>query len=356
MAKRFFAEDSFWNTKIEKAPALHPQSDHYVKLLAGPNGQDGFHMNLYNWTLPIYEVTRDTPTVNVEKRIKYHTGEGRQMYVHSQKYVEAVGEENHRMGHAPGFGKDVPIPEDAIPDKQSDSHMSLVDYERGLAWDMWGAQQRPDGQWWSCSGITYDLYGSGVFDPDSFPIHNGESIHMYGGSHAAGVPNVAGVVMYDELMEGRIEHKLTWACKFTALLEHIYPPTVWTDGGYPNGIPMGVLLQLDPDLDLTQFHLTEYEMVLARALQEYGAVPVMTADSTTLFGEGLWAKEGKSWDGILTEEGMMKIPFKHYRFIQSGTSVEKGMIPNPHPGIMSTYYRATGLPDFDYKGDSDERW
>ena len=82
----------------------------------------------------------------------------------------------------------------------------------------------------------------------------------------------------------------------------------------------------------------------------------MTADSTTLFGEGLWAKEGKSWDGILTEEGMMKIPFKHYRFLQSGTSVEKGMIPNPHPGIMSTYYRATGLPDFDYKGDSDERW
>ena len=52
----------------------------------------------------------------------------------------------------------------------------------------------------------------------------------------------------------------------------------------------------------------------------------------------------------------MKIPFKHYRFLKSGVSVEKGMIPNPHPGIMPTYFHATGLPDFEFKKNPDERW
>lgn len=349
MSKRFFSNDSYWNTKIAADAKIHPQSAHYVDLLSGADNQKGFHMNLNAWTLPIYEVTKDTPTVNVEKRIMHHTGEGKTFYIHSQEYIKAMGEENHPMGHAPGFGKDVPIPEEATPDKMSDAHMSLVDYERGIAWDMWAAQKRPDGTWWSCSGIKYDLYGSGVFNPEDFPIHNGESIHMYGGSHASGVPSIAGVVLYDELMEGKIEHKLTWACKYVALLEHVYPPAIWTDGAYPNGIPQGALLQLDPDLDLDAFGLTRNEKVVAKALQEYGAALVMYADSTTLFGEGLWTHKDKSWDGVLDENGFMKIPFSHYRFIESGKSVQTGMVPMQHPGAMTTYHRKTGLPNFDYE-------
>lgn len=349
MAKRFFADDSYWNTKIAPDAQLHPQSEHYVSLLHGHNNQPGFHTNLHSWTLPIYEVTKDTPTVDVKKRIMHHTGEGKTFFIHSQEYIKAMGEDKHPLGHAPGFGKDVPIPEEAIPDKESDAHISLVDYERGIAWDMWAAQKRPDGKWWSCSGIKYDLYGSGVFNPEDFPIHNGESIHMYGGSHASGVPSIAGVIRLDELLSGKIEHKLTWACKYVALLEHVFPPAVWTDGAYPNGIPQGALLQLDPELDLDCFNLTGYEKIVAKALQEYGAALVMYADSTTLFGEGLWTKPGKSWDNILDEESFMKIPFKHYRFIKSGESVPTGMVPMQHPGAMSTYYSSTQLPNFDYK-------
>lgn len=172
---------------------------------------------------------------------------------------------------------------------------------------------------------------------------------MYGGSHASGVPSIAGVIMYDELMEGKIEHKLTWASKFTGLLEHVYPPAVWTDGAYPNGLPQGIVMQLDPELDLEQFGLTKYEKIVAKALQEYGAVLVMTADSTTLFGEGFWTRRDKSWDGVLDEDGMGKIPFEHYRFVESGQSVQTGMVPMQHPGIMATYYKKTGLPNFDYK-------
>ena len=132
MAKRFFADDSFWNTKIENNPKLLSRSEHFINLLYEADSKTGFHINLHAWTMPVYEVTKDTPTVHVAKRMEQHTGEGSAFYKNSKPYMN----DNHPLGHGPEFGVDVPIPEDAIPDQQSDSHLALVDYERGIAWHM----------------------------------------------------------------------------------------------------------------------------------------------------------------------------------------------------------------------------
>lgn len=341
MSKKFFNKESFWNTKIEKNPEMLDRSEHFVKLLYEADKNEGFHINLHSWTMPIYEVTKDTPRVNVAKRIMHHTGEGKTFFIHSKEYIG----ENHPLGHGPGFGIDVPIPENALPDKEADSHMALVDYEQGLAWDMWAVEKKPDGTWWSCTGMKYNLYGSGVFNPKDFAIHNGESIHMYGPSRASGVPIIAGMIMHDEIMEGIIEHKLACACQRVGLLEHFYPPAIWTDGSYPNGIPEGSLIQLDPELDLDTFELSTQEKVIAKALQEYGAVMTDFSGGATLYGEGLWSNKNKSWNGLLDEDGLRKIPFNKYRFINSGIKVEKGMVPMPHPGLFKTYYEKTGLPE-----------
>jgi hypothetical protein len=341
VAKRFFSKDSFWNTKIEDNPKILSRSEHFINLLYEADKENGFHINLHSWTIPIYEVTKDTPRFNVEKRMMNHTGEGRTFYKNSEAYIK----ENHPLGHGQGFGVEVPIPEDAIPDKELDSHLAIVDYEQGIAWDMWAAEKKPDGTWWSCTGMKYDLYGSGVFNPKDFDIHNGESIHLYGPSRASGVPIIAGLIMHDEIIEGRIEHKLACACARVGLLEHFYPPAVWTDGSYPNGIPEGALIQLDPKLDLDALGLSREEKIIAKALQEYGAVMTDYAGGATLYGEGLWSNKDKGWEGILEEEGLRKIPFNKYRFIESGTVVEKGMVPMPHPTLFKVYYENTGLPE-----------
>lgn len=341
VGRRFFSETSFWNTKIDQNPRVDPRSEHFVGLLYEADPANGFHMNLHAWTIPVYEVNRDTPKVQVGKRMMHHTGEGRTFYLNSKPFI--TGE--HPLGHGPGFGIDVPIPQQAVPDQESDSHMALVDYEQGIAWDMWAAEKKPDGTWWSCTGMKYDLYGSGVFHPEDFAIHSGESIHLYGPSRASGVPIIAGLIMYEEMMEGRIEHKLACACERVGLLEFQYPPAVWTDGSCPNGIPEGALLQLDPGLDLETFGLSREEKIVAKALQEYGAVMTDYAGGVTLYGEGLWSHKGKSWKGVLDEEGLRKIPFRHYRFIESGTKVEKGMVPMPHPTLFKKYHEKTGLPE-----------
>jgi hypothetical protein len=69
------------------------------------------------------------------------------------------------------------------------------------------------------------------------------------------------------------------------------------------------------------------------------------AGGVTLYGEGLWSNKDKSWNGILDENGLRKIPFNKYRFIESVTKVEKGMVPMPHPGLFRTYHEKTGLPE-----------
>jgi len=338
--KRFFSPDSFWNQPIAEKTELHAKSEYYKDLLkvAYPGG--GLHVNLHEWTIPVYPVDASTPKHDIAKRMPCHEHEGKDFYAVTRPFLRTV--EDHPLGHGPGFGKDVPIPSYATPDAAIDSHIALVDEEAGLIWDMWAAQKREDGSWWSCTGMRYDLNGSGTFDSEQFGVHNGESIHLYGPSRASGTPTIAGLIMHHELAAGKIEHKLAFGCPACGLLSHHYP-AIWTDGGTPNGIPQGIVLQLDPSLDLEAMDLSPAIKTVATALQKYGAVLVDNAGSVTLYGEGLWWDESRSWDGLLGEEDLRKIGFGHFRFVKPETpEVEKGMTIGPHPGITPGFMRHVG--------------
>jgi hypothetical protein len=107
----------------------------------------------------------------------------------------------------------------------------------------------------------------GAFDPKSFAVRDGESIHFHGPGRAAGVPVVAGLVLYEEAMAGESRHEL--ATPFNAYQEFV-PPATWTDGVVPGGIPEGAVLQIDPALDLSRFDLTPQERAVAVAAPRYG--------------------------------------------------------------------------------------
>ena len=238
------------------------------------------------------------------------------------------------FGHGPGFGDDVPIPDKALPDPEVDAHFAIVDRENNMAWDMWGFRTRADGSFESNTGMKYRLDGDGAFKTESFEIKNGESVHFHGPSRAAGVPAIAGLIMYDEVMSGKIGHKLAIATRFAAFQEFVYPAS-WTDGYTKGGIPEGAVIQLDPNLDLSIFELTDGELVVAKALQEFGAVVVDVAQGTPLYAEGLWGHPDKSWKGILHEwdKGICTIPIENYRILKVGETIKKGdarSLKNPY--------------------------
>ena len=309
---RFFSDDSFWNQVIPADAEVDPRTDRWVKLLETEPTGDNFLVNSTQWTIPVYEVTSATPLLKVgllaigaKEKIVWHT-------------------DRDFFGHGPRFDW-VPIPPEATPDPQTDSHLAVVDWQKKLVWDMWALSRNPDGTWKSATGMVYPSDGPGVFSTQDLGVKDGESIHFHGPSRAAGVPAVAGLILYDEVMAGEIRHKIAAASRFCAYKEFVFP-AAWTDGFTEDGIPEGTLIQLDPSLDLSRFQLTREERIVCVALQRYGMVLVDIAEGQPIYAEGLWGHPGKSWAGKLPHGagGITKIPYRCYRMIKTGPAVHMG--------------------------------
>ncbi len=310
--RRFFSDSSFWNTPLATSPDVDPRSAEWIAMLAKePTG--GFGINLHKWTIPVYEVDGTTPRVKV----------ARHRLTPAEKATWKTDRET--FGHGPGFDDGVPIPNAALPDPEEDAHFAVVDGKARRAWDTWGFRVLPDGSYESKTGMTYSLDGDGVFRTADFAVKDSESIHFHGPSRAAGVPAIAGLILFDEVAAGEIRHKLACAIRYPAFQQFVFP-AAWTDGPVPGGIPEGAVLQLDPGLDLSRFDLLPGERVVARAAQRYGMVIVDYADGSTLYGEGLWANPAKSWRGVLRDRdgGLDRIAAEHYRVLRLPPVVRRG--------------------------------
>ena len=309
--QRFFSESSFWNQPIADNAVTDPRNDRWIKMLEKEPTGLNFKLNCDKWTIPVYEVDSTTPVYKVG--LKYLTAEDKVHWCVSKEH----------LGHGKGFDS-VPIPKTASPDPEADSHMAVVDRKRELIWDMWSLSKDKDNNWTSATGMVYPLYGPGVFNTGDIGVQDGESVHFYGPSRAAGVPALAGLIMYDEVLEGEINHKIAAASRYCGFKEFVYP-AAWTDGIVDGGIPEGSTIQLDPKLDLSKFQLTKEEIILCKAMQKYGMVLVDIAQGQAIYAEGLWGQPGKSWDGKLPEiGGISQIPYKNYRVLKVENSVKMG--------------------------------
>ncbi|NJM94918.1 MAG: hypothetical protein HC842_09845, partial [Cytophagales bacterium] len=321
--RRFFADDSFWNQPISENPTLAAQNNYWINLLAQDPSCENFGLNTREYTIPIYQVDSTTPTQVVRESFE--------LRVSHKDFEDNAVDTDFAFRQYPSFrGKPIPLPAQLAPSPGSDQHVALVDYERGLAWDMWYVFEDSLGGWRSHTGMHYELFGSGVFDPNDFGMKPGESVHQYGPSRAPGVPAIAGMIMYHEVMAGKIEHRLSCGVRYGAFQQFVYPPAIWTDGNFDGGIPEGSVIQLDPNLDLEQFDLTPEEKVVARALQTYGMVIVDYTKGSTIYAEGLWYDDTRSWEGKLRtwgdEGGIRSIPVKHYRVLDASENLRQGAI------------------------------
>ncbi len=314
--KNYFSEDSFWNQPIPEDAEVDPRSEEWIRMLEQEPTGENFGISFKKWTIPVYEVNENTPLYNV----KYHYLTEKE----KKKWVTVIDRE--MFGHGPGFNP-VPIPQFALPDPEEDAHFTVVDWNRMLAWDMWGLKKLKDGSWESKTGMLIRLDGDGVYDGYQLGYVDKESVHFHGPSRAAGVPAFAGLIMYDEVMSGEIKHKLSCATRYAAYREFVYPAS-WTDGFTVGGIPEGAVIRLNPKLDVSKFKLTKEELVIAKALQKYGMVIVDIAQGQPIYAEGLWGHPNKSWEGKLHEwdkkKGINSIPFKNYQVMKVENVIKKG--------------------------------
>ncbi len=284
---RFFVDSSFWNQPLFENPRIHPKSDEWIAMMSkDPSGETGVGVNTGCFSIPIYEVNDSTPQHTVHQRVLNKTELDTFQNWEKNRYLTG------RLFHGPG----VPIPDCAIPDPCGDSHIAIIDRKNGGAWDMWGAKKDENGKWSSFTGMKYRLDGAGVFPFEDYQeVKNGETIHFYGPGKAAGVPAIAGTILHHETLADNLEYKIAGVSRYVAYREHIYPPAVWNDGETKGGIPEGNIIQLDPELDLSQFDLTITGKTVARALQKYGLILCDFAGGNEISAQNLNYHQDKTW-------------------------------------------------------------
>ena len=232
--------DNIWNTPIDTMP-VHARSDAYVNAIGA---SATFHADFGSgvWPpgstspigIPFIEVPGDQPLVEV--------------------VWTAYGSESD-----PG---PYPVPANAPieggPDATGDRHVLVLDTDHCMLYELFSAWPQGDGSWRAASGAVYDLT-SNTLRPDTWTS-----------ADAAGLPILPGLVRYDEVAAGRIEH----AIRFTAARTqkaHVWPArhnaSNITD---PNVPPMGQRFRLKADFDMTGF--SAETRVILEAMQTYGII------------------------------------------------------------------------------------
>ena len=147
-----------------------------------------------------------------------------------------------------------PVPLNAPVEAGSDRHVLVVDSGNCHLYEMFAAQQQGNG--WSCdSGAVFNL-SSNALRPDTWTS-----------ADAAGLPILPGLVRYDEVAAGVINHALRFTVDETQN-GFIHPATHQAGVSNPSDPPMGLRLRLKATFDLSHFH--GESRVILTALKKYG--------------------------------------------------------------------------------------
>jgi hypothetical protein len=252
-----FSPHSPWNTRIG-ADAVFSRGDDPITqdILAG-------HAVIHagTWSMPIYIASAGDPFVRIHD------------------------EENTRDFRAQ-------VPAGAQPDPMGDAHLFVVDPAHRFVMEMYRARILPDGNIVARRAFRINLSGRGMF------LHDGR----YPGVRAMDASGFGGVLRNWEMRAGHIDHALTFLLP-PSRLKHgpVWPSSredFWGFRDYKGHVPIGTLIGIPPDVDVEKLGLSKGGLVLARALQRYGAY---CDDSVGTDGIALSAEEASEGTPMIAE-------------------------------------------------------
>ncbi len=174
-----------------------------------------------------------------------------------------------------------PIPPDAPieggPMSKGDRHILMVDERRCLLYEIYDAHPVGDGTWTAGSGIIMDLTSNALRDEDKTS------------ADAAGLPILPGLVRYDEVMAGQINHALRFTVPKTQSA-YIWPARhKASHNADVKLVPMGARFRLRADFDISKY--SKPNQVIMTALKKYGMF--MADNGSAMFISGV---SDKRWD------------------------------------------------------------
>ena len=144
------------------------------------------------------------------------------------------------------------------PAGDGDRHVILHDTANCKLYELFAAQRGADGSWRAQSGAIWNLR-SNALRPAGWTS-----------ADAAGLPIMAGLVRYEEVAAGRIDHAIRITVP-RSRDSYLWPARhAASDSGDPALPPMGLRLRLRADADLSG--LGPQARVVAQAMQTYGVI------------------------------------------------------------------------------------
>ncbi len=139
-----------------------------------------------------------------------------------------------------------------------DRHVLIVDRDAWKLYELFSAYPQPDGSWKAGSGAIFDL-GSNALRPAGWTS-----------ADAAGLPILAGLVRYDEVVAGTIAHALRFTVS-RSQRAYIPPARHWASSDVnPLRPPMGMRVRLKASFSISGYPARV--QVILRALKKYGMI------------------------------------------------------------------------------------
>ena len=162
-----------------------------------------------------------------------------------------------------------PIPAGVKIEAGSDRHALIVERDRCRLYELY-ALQKKSGRWSAGSGAIWNLR-SNRLRPSGWTS-----------ADAAGLPILPGLVRYDEVARGQIEHALRFTVESTRR-SFIYPARHFaSDQTDPNLPPMGLRVRLRADFNTSGY--PRQVRVILTALKHYGMIVADNGSSWYISG------------------------------------------------------------------------
>jgi hypothetical protein len=287
---RAFTADSYWNTPLPANAPIDPRSARIIGFLRTHDRLNYIRLAgasaTGRWGTPIYWASPDDKSFSL----------------------------GAKCGPPAGAASTVPIPAGARPDSTSDAEMTVYDRSKGVVYGLWRASYDAAAATWSaCRIATYYLSSNGL--AGSLP----QSDEPRNQGHR-GVPPPVFAVRYDEVRAGAVRHVLKVSVASTGC-SHVFPMTADECGTRaPGAPPEGARIRIRPSVSLASLHLSPPSLVVARALQRYGAViGDQSGNAVTLKLENTVAEgRGFLWKGGLGPNALSSIPLSDYEIVRLG--------------------------------------
>lgn len=285
-----FNANSYWVTPLPDEAVLHPRSAEIVSFLATDNRRGGCVIlagaGEDEWGMPIYLADSSSP----------------EYVVTSTKYNVPVEFESLR------------IPTDALPAATADAEMVIYDIEKGYVAQLSKAAFDADANTWTVTGgsIAY-LDSNGLYGevPGSDEPRNAGSFRGYSGAVAA--------VSYDDVVVGRIDNVLKVGVN--ASQDAAVFPMTNSDGDSldPDAPSQGMRLRIRPDADLSSYGLSPQALVIARGLQEFGAIIGDSTGGRIVLKLEDMKRAGTPGQWDLQPTSLCSVPASDYQIVETTT-------------------------------------